>query len=469
MLAAWQPQVGPQLDAINAKWCPQLFYGGARGGGKSDFMLGDYLQDVETYGRHWQGIIFRRSYKQLEELIRRSQELYTPTGARWLEGKSRWEWPNGAKFRFRFLDSDNDAQNYQGHQYAWIGWEELGNFPSSEPYKLLLACNRWAEADVPTKRIRASGNPGGPGQGWIKEYFIDHAPLGYLPRYDETTKQEILFIPAKVTDNKILLERDPGYIDRLRGVGSPALVKAWLDGDFSAVVGSYFPEFGEQHIIEPFEIPKHWSRLRAYDHGSARPFSCLWLAVSDGSIPRYPTGAVIVYREWYGASAPNKGLKMHVAEIADGIRWRDGHEKITYSIADPACFAENGGPSIAEEFSKHGVLFKPGDNKRIPGWTQIRNRLIGQDGKPMVYLFGASCRDLIRTFPVQQHDERHPEDMDTEGEDHSLDALRYGLMTRPYTAPLESVDIMASLLKRPTYRDVIDAAKKRKTDHHSRI
>ena len=159
MHAAWTPQLGPQCDAITATWCNELLYGGARGGGKSDFMLGDYLQDVYRYGRHWQGIIFRRTYKQLEDLIRRSHEVFPKTGAHWLEGKSRWSWPNGAMLRFRFIDRDADAENYQGHQYTWIGWEELGNFPTAAPYKLLTACNRWGDAEIPTKRIRASANP----------------------------------------------------------------------------------------------------------------------------------------------------------------------------------------------------------------------------------------------------------------------------------------------------------------------
>lgn len=466
---AWKPQKGPQLDAITATWCEELFFGGARFGGKSDYLLGDFIQDVHTYKQHWQGVIFRRSYKQLEDLIRRSHELFPSTGAEWLEGKSRWSWPNGAMLRFRFLDVDRDAENYQGHSFSWIGWDELGNFPSRDPYDKLKACCRWGAADVPTKRIRATGNPGGPGQGWIKDYFIDHAPLGRRIRVDSNTKHKIMFIPSRVTDNIIGLERDPGYIDRLRGTGSPELVRAWLEGDWNAVVGGYFPEFGERHIIAPFEIPKHWTLFRAMDWGSARPFSVLWMCVSDGTLRQFPTGAVIVYREWYGASAPNVGLKMHVAEVAEGIKWREQGEHITYAVADPACFHEDGGPSIAEQFSNYGVMWKPGDNKRIPGWTQVRNRLIGHDGRSMLYVVGVGCRDLIRTFPMQMHDERKPEDMDTEGEDHSLDCLRYGLQTRPYTAPITTVDPFKDMARKITYGEFLAQNKKKKAMVRARV
>lgn len=468
MCSVWSPQIGPQCDAITATWCRQLLYGGARGGGKSDFTLGDYLQDVPTYGKHWQGIVFRRTYSQLQELLRRAYELYPATGAEWKEGKGRWEWPNGARLKLAFLDRDADAENYQGHQYPWMAWEELGNFPTSGPYKKLIACNRWAEAEIPTKRIRATANPGGPGQGWIKEHFIDHAPLGFVPRKCPDTGHDIMFIPAKVTDNRILLERDPEYINSLKGVGSPELVRAWLDGDWNAIVGGYFPEFGPRQIVEPFEIPKHWTRFKAMDWGSAKPFSVQWMTISDGTLPQFPTGAIIVYREWYGSSAPNVGLKMHVKDVAAGIKERERGEDIMYGVADPACFHEDGGPSIAEDFNRYGVKFRPADNKRIPGWTQVRNRLIGHDNRPMLYIVGVACRDLVRTLPIQQHDHIKAEDLDTEGEDHSADCLRYGLMSRPYTPPLPKTEPLRGL-KGATWDELKAATKAQSKRRFERI
>lgn len=459
MPPAWSPQLGPQTDAITATWCQQLLYGGARGGGKSDFILGDYLQDVERYGRHWQGILFRRTLTEFEELIRRSHEIYPPTGAKWLVGKNRWSWPNGAMLRFRYLERDQDAGMYQGHQYPWIGWEELGNFPSAAPYKMLLACNRWAEADIPVKRVRASANPGGVGHGWIKHHFIDHSPLGYVPRKDDDpdygTGDWIMFIPAKVADNKILLEHDPNYIRRLRGVGSPEMVRAWLEGDWSAIIGSYYPEFGPKHIIEPFEIPKHWTRFRAMDWGSAKPFVVQWMTVSDGSIPRFPTGAIIVYREWYGGHM-NVGLKLSVEEVAAGILERQERgENISYTVVDPAMFIEDGGPSLAETMGMCGVACSPADNKRIPGWAQLRNRLIGHDDKPMFYVVGVACPNLVRTLPSLQHDAKKPEDVNTEGDDHCGDTARYGCMSRPYTPPLPAPVEPIRGIREATYEEII--------------
>lgn len=469
MKAAWSPQPGPQADAISATWCRQLFYGGARGGGKSDFMLGDYLQDVERYGKHWQGIIFRRTYKQLTELQRRSAELFPQTGAEWKEGKGRWEWSNGARLIFAFLDRDQDAENYQGHQYGWVGWEELGNFPSSEPYKKLLACNRWADAEIPTKRIRASGNPGGPGQGWIRQHFIDHNQLGFDPRVDDVTGHDIMFIPARVRDNKILMERDPNYIRTLQGSGSPMLVRAWLDGDWNAIVGGYFPEFGPRHLIRPFEIPKHWTRFRAMDWGSAKPFVVQWMTISDGTLPQFPANSIIVYREWYGGSGPNVGLKMRSTDVAKGILQREEKgEKIQYTVADPAIFKSEDGPTTAENLHVAGVSCYPADNSRVVGWGQVRDRLIGYDDRPMLYVVGAACPNLIRTLPALQHDERKPEDVDTEGDDHCGDTLRYGCMSRPYTPPAVRVPEL-KLLKQMTYDDLLPLRRKKQQGAYSRI
>ena len=122
-LRLWSPQPGPQTDAIAAKWCPELLYGGAAGGGKSDFLLGDFLQDVTTYGTRLARGLFRRTYPELEELIARSKELYLQTGATWNDQKKVWTWPNGASLKMRYAERNDDVLRYQGHQYTsgWLG------------------------------------------------------------------------------------------------------------------------------------------------------------------------------------------------------------------------------------------------------------------------------------------------------------------------------------------------------------
>lgn len=428
MHAAWAPQEGPQAEAIAATWCHEIFFGGARGGGKSDFLLGDFLQDVLTYGEHWQGVVFRRTNDELESLVDRARMVYAPTGAVWQEGKRSFIWPNGARLKFRYLERDADAGRYQGHAYSWIGFDELTNWKSMYGYHTLKACLRNGNIPIPTKRIRSAGNPGGPNHHAVKAYFIDHAPAGYEPR--TAHNRYIMFIPSFLSDNKKLTENDPHYRDNLLALGSPERVRAWLEGDWNVVTGAYFPEFGLRHIIQPIALPGDWLRFRSVDWGSAKPFSVGWWAVSDGTLPQFPAGALIRYREWYGSSEPNVGLKMTAQEVAKGIRARE-IEGVAYSVGDPAMFQEDGGPSIAEEFNKQGVYLQPADNSRIAGWNELRARLKGEEDKPLIYVF-STCRDTIRTLPAIQHDEKRPEDVDSDGEDHAPDEIRYACMSRPW-------------------------------------
>jgi hypothetical protein len=404
----------------------------------SDYLLGDFCQDVGQ-GRAWRGLIARRSYPELEELITRSQTLIPMTwpGSDWMKSEKTWLFPTGASLRMRSLEAPEDVAKFWGHQYSWLGFDELGAFSSDAVLRQLSACLRSAEP-VEAMRIRATANPGGVGHHWIKARYIDPAPGGYVPIKDPATGTTRVFIPSRVTDNRVLLARDPGYVDRLKGVGSPELVRSWLLGDWSVVIGSFYPEFGPQHIRRPFAIPRHWLRFRAFDWGSAKPFACLWLAVSDGDVPNVPRGALIVYRELYGASAPNVGLRLSAEQVADRIREHElADEPVQYSVADPAIFTRDGGPSIMERMSTRGVTFQRGDNARVAregtvgGWDMLRQRLIGEDDTPMLYMF-STCANLIRTLPALQHDPRRQDDVDSDGDDHLSDALRYAVMSRPW-------------------------------------
>lgn len=432
----WRPQPGPQERLLA---CPifEVLYGGARGGGKTDAMLGEWAQHAQMYGQHAIGRMFRRERTQLMETIARALELYTPLGARWKEVDKTFTFPNGARLAFSYLERDADAEVYQGASFTRVYVEEIGNFPDPSPVKKLMATLRSAHG-VPC-RFRATANPGGPGHAWVKARYIDPAPAGYQVIADPDTGLQRVYIPARIQDNPALLANDPTYVARLRSVGSEQLVRAWLDGDWDIVEGAYFDNWrADQHVLRPCPLPERWTRFRALDWGSARPFSVGWYAVSDGTLGRFPSGSLIRYREWYGMrdGQPNVGLKLDVEDVAAGIFEREAEgEVIKYGIADPSVWKADGGPSIAERFARAGVLWRRGDNRREAGWQQVRKRLNGEDGRPMLYVF-STCAHLIRTLPALQHDEHRPEDVDTDGEDHCGDELRYACMSRPYAAPI---------------------------------
>lgn len=433
----WAPQPGPQASLIT---CPvfEILYGGARGGGKTDGMLGKNAIKAQNYGSHQKGIFFRRELPQLEAAIDRSKEIYYPMGARWAEQKKLWTFRNGATLRFRPLERDSDAEKYQGHDYTDLYFEELTNYPDPKPVMKLKGTLRSA-AGVPCQ-WHATANPGGPGHAWVKARYIDPAPQGFQLVADGEGMQRV-FIPAKLTDNKMLTSQDPNYVSRLKQAGSEQLVRAWLDGDWNVIEGAFFDCWSDQMVITPFEIPEHWNTFISFDWGSARPFSVGWWAVaSDDYIyqgKRIPRGAMVRYREWYGASGPNVGLKLTAEAVSRGIQER-GSERL--GVADPAIFAEDGGPSLAERMLP--IAFRRADNKRVArhgqvgGWDQMRSRMVGEDGRPMIYCFH-TCRDSIRTIPILQHDTSKAEDLDTTAEDHAADEWRYACMSRPYIAALE--------------------------------
>lgn len=450
----WQPQPGPQTDAIVARWIAELLYGGAAGGGKSDFLLADYLQDVPTYEQAWRGVLFRRTYPELEELIARSKEMYPQTGAQWNDQKKVWSWSNGANLKMRYAERKDDALRYQGHQYTWVGFDELTQWPTMFIYRYLRSRLRSAH-DVPTKRIRAAANPGGPGHLDVKRYFVDPAPMGYVPLLDMETGIERMFIPARLKDNLVLSRNDPAYESRLRALGSATLVKALLEGDWSVIEGAFFDVWSDRrHVIRPFAIPEHWLKFRSADWGFASPFSIGWFAVvgddhtaqnNAGDEVKLPRGCLVRYREWYGRGSDEAGLRLTAEEVARGVVVKDGADKIGYGVLDPSAFKQDGGPSIAERFftaTGGKCNFRAADNTRTPqrgamgGWDQMRARLKGDlDGHPMLVFF-STCVDSIRTIPVLQHDPDKPEDLDTDGEDHAADEVRYGCMSRPWTQSL---------------------------------
>lgn len=436
--------------------CPlsEIFFGGARGGGKTDGVLGKWALKEKRYGAAFNAIMLRRTTVSSMDAIERSKEIYGPLGGKFNESKLRWRMPNGGRVSFAYLDSVDDAQAYQGQNITDVWIEEAGQFPNPDPIDRLFGVLRSAKG-VPVQII-LTANPGGAGQHWISRRY-KLVPFPDRPQIVERTSPSgsiirMAVIPSRVTDNRILLHSDPGYISRLGLVGSAALVRAWLEGDWNAVEGAFFDTWNPaRNVVKPFEVPADWARFRSGDWGSAKPFAFYWFAVASDpyrvnerlTIPR---GALVAYREWYGCipGKENTGLKLTAEQVGQGLKERSGAETYSNSVFDPAAFAEDGGPSIASRIAgAGGGWWRPADNKRVSGrgamggWDQMRSRIDGTSDGPMLVFF-STCEHAVRTIPALQHDISKPEDLDTEAEDHAADAVRYGCMSRPWTAPAKT-------------------------------
>jgi hypothetical protein len=470
-MLAWQPQKGPQTAAILADWCAELFYGGERGGGKSDFQLGYQEDGALRYGKNWRGIVFRKTYPELEELQARAAEIFPSTGAVYKSQPSAgfpfsqcWYWPSGASVKMRYIENEKDYGRYHGHQYTGISFDEVTEYPSPTGLLKMLSTLRSAYG-VPCS-MRATGNPGGVGHVWVKQRYIDIVPP-FTPYRDPDTGFVRMFIPSRTDDNQILLVNDPEYRSRIRAAtgGNEALRKAWLEGDWNVVAGAFFDCWrNDRHVVKPFTIPDTWPRFCSGDWGSARPFSFGWWAIveNDYHLPDgrvLPRGCLVRYREWYGiakdsAGNPlyNIGVKMDAKVVgAELARRQAGDKNIGVGVLDPSAFAESGGPSIAEmmiEGANRDILFRRADNSRVTsrgamgGWDQMRGRLVGEDDdRPMLVCFD-TCIDSIRTIPGLQHDSNRIEDVDTDSEDHAADDWRYACMSRPWLRPQQESKVI---------------------------
>lgn len=461
----WEPQCGPQASALGADWVDEVFYGGERGGGKSDFQLGYQEDGALRYRDKWRGIMFRKTYAELEELQARAVEIFSVSGAIFKTQPSAdfpfsncWYWPSGATVKMRYIENERDYGRYHGHQYTGISFDEVTEYPSPGGLLKMLSTLR-SPHGVPCT-VRLTGNPGGIGHVWVKQRYIDCAPA-YTPYVDPDTGFTRMFIPSRTADNQILLANDPHYRNRIRAAtgGNEALRKAWLEGDWNVVAGAFFDCWNTaRHVVKPFTIPSDWPRFKSMDWGSARPFSVGWWAIVREDYPlanglTLPRGCLVRYREWYGIAKDaignpifNTGLKMTAEAVGAQIEVLERNDgKLTTGVLDPAAFSEDGGPSIAERLINGGnrsSMWKRADNSRVPGrgsmggWDQMRGRLIGEaEDRPMVVCFD-TCVHSIRTIPALQHDKDRIEDIDTDSEDHAGDEWRYACMSRPWVKPV---------------------------------
>ena len=434
-----------------------IAFGGARGGGKSWMVRAKATLLCLNYP----GItcmIVRKTYPELREnhitplttMLKCYNENRSERIASYNDSKKCITFPNGSRILFRYCDTEIDAQRFQGTEVDVLFLDEATHQPEIV-YDKLKACVRGVNAYP--KRIYITCNPGGVGHQWVKRLFVDRS-FKPMERPEEYT-----FVRSRVTDNYALMESDPDYIHQLEALPEK-LRKAWLEGDFDVFEGQFFEDLvlvpsqdhltgtDEQtlrerhlwcHVIPPFEsVPMGWQVFRAFDWGYARPFACEYFTMDWD-------GALYMIAEMYGCTGdPNVGVKWDASKVFSEMKtFEDTHPLLKgrniIGVADPSIWDKSRGEPIAEMAIKHGITFTPGDNKRIPGWMQIHYRLaFDENGKARLYICD-NCRHAIRTLPLLQYDETHVEDLDTEGEDHIADALRYMCMSRP-VAPLRPTE-----------------------------
>lgn len=352
---AWQPLQGSQALAIGCP-CDEILYHGTRGPGKTAAQIAKYVGRCGVgYGAKWRGVIFDREYKNLDDIVAKSEEMIPSIfpRAKFLSAKSdfKWVFPDGEQLLFRHLKKPKDYGNYHGHEYPFIGWNELTKFPTSELYGLMNSCNR--SSFVPSihspaltdsdRRIIAectalgepipmdvqprllpdiplltfsTTNPHGPGHNWVKRMFIDKAPPGVPIRtksfvFNPRTQQEEFVTTTKVhifgsyKENTFL---EAKYVAGLKNEKDPNRRRAWYAGDWSITSGGALDDLWKPgtHILPRFIVPKSWRLTRSFDWGSTHPFSVGFWAIANGEEMSLPNGKRF---------CPSKGSLIRIGEI----------------------------------------------------------------------------------------------------------------------------------------------------------
>ena len=431
----FKPNPGPQ-EAFLSAGERDVLYGGAAGGGKSFALLADPLRFC--HNPNHRGLLLRRTLDELTELIDKSRQLYTKAfpGAKFRESKSTWHFPSGATIWFTYLDKDKDVTRFQGQAFNWIGIDEITQYPT--PYVWDYLRSRLRTTDPELQRhlyMRCTANPGGVGGWWVKKTYIDdvepnkpfaafdietQTPFLYPPNHEKSGEPLFYrkFVPARLTDNPFLME-DGQYEAMLLSLPEVER-KRLLDGDWDVAEGAAFPEFSRvRHVVEPFELPTNWPRIRAADYGYASPSCVLWGAIDwDNNI--------WVYRELYAKH-------LTAEELADKILEAEQLDPPAhYTVLDSSCWNKTGfGPSIAETMMRAGVRWTPSDRNRLQGKMEIHRRLADDPytQEPRVRFF-SNCQNIIKQLTGIPLSKTNSEDVDTKAEDHAYDALRYMLMTR---------------------------------------
>jgi hypothetical protein len=365
----WQALEKTSQELAMSCTCHHILYEGARGPGKTVTQLMRFRSRVGIgYGEFWRGVIFDREFDNLAGLVAESKKWFPKffDGAVFLESASqyKWKWPTGEELLFRHVKKISDYEGFHGHEYPFIGWNELTKQPTSALYDKFMSVNRSSfdpikntthkvvDKDTPGAiqgidrvwriyetanglplpkiplEVFSTTNPNGPGHNWVKRRFIDVAPRGVIVKrevevFNPQTQENDTVIKTQVTifgsyrENKYL---SPEYIAELESITDENLRRAWLYGDWDIVTGGALDDVWNRkvHVLPRFVIPPTWHIDRAFDWGSTHPFSVGWFAEANGEEAQIivgnqvysfcpPKGSLIQFFEWYGCKKNKDG------------------------------------------------------------------------------------------------------------------------------------------------------------------
>lgn len=437
MLAKVRLQARQLLASAAARSCDrpdgpvEVGYGGARGGGKSHWMLAQLAADDCQRCPGLKALLLRKVGKAGREAfedLRLRVLANLPHEYKRQDGSVHF--PNGSRIILGNFKDERDVDAYLGLEYDVIGVEEATTLSTSK-VKVVNSCRRTSKPGW-RPRTYYTTNPGGTGHSWFKAKFIAPSRDGR----ESSTR----FIPATVRDNAFLNAEYTSNLESLTGW----LRRAWLDGDWDIAAGQYFTTFRhDAHVVRPFPIPEGWRVWLGLDYGFTH-YTAAYLLAESGDGATYVV-AEHGERRWL--------IERHAAAIhAMLARHGVAPHRLSAVLAGPDVFArKQDGGTIAQDYatlkapdgspSPHRLSLRPANTDRVNGAAAILKRL-GDPGAddpghripPRLFVFD-TCTRLIESLPALEHDPHRPEDVlkvdcdeDGNGGDDFYDAFRYAVM-----------------------------------------
>lgn len=490
-----------QLEAFES-YATEGLYGGAAGGGKSHLERVESIVDCLSVPG-LQFYLFRRNFQDLiKSYVKGPNGYQTMLGPLLHDPEVNTDivakeirFHNGSTIYLCHCQHEHDVLKFGSFEFHVLNIAEAGEFTefminylrsrvrmdaefsAKLPKNYLLPKKVWRDPKIPEyklPRIRLTANPVGPGKAYLEKNFVDVAKPGEIWRTSEEEGGMLRqFIPAKLKDNPSLNPAE--YRAKLKGIGAKAYVDALLDGNWKVTIGAFFPQINKaKHLVKPFLIPDWWPRFMVMDWGACGegdPFSIGWytLAMDDVALESAFTGAkiycardsMICYRRWNGKGLP----KVDAAFVADGIKDREGGEKIMFRIAGGDILEARGhGSTIFSIFKDKGITFRKADRRRQNGWAQVDYRLEGQNGWPLSFWF-EECEDDLTTMSALQYHDLDKSDIAPHQDDHDADRHRYAAMTRKINVepPAEERIDYRDKNRRLTVASLVDQVNKPRT------
>lgn len=455
----------------------ELLYGGAKGGGKTAYLVGCFLdilwaahlrfQETGTKQMRCRIPVFRRNIKDLQDIIVKSHEVYPAfdPSVEFHKVDRVWTFSSGARVEFCHLDGPDDFRAWNGQEIIAAGYDQLEEIPEDQ-YAFINANIRTGDPYyVPYHRVRCTANPGGRHGDWVKRRFIDPHPAGGKLLEEKVTVngREMsvtrAFIPSKLRDNKYLAG-DGTYEAKLRATLPEHMVQRLLEGDWDVIDGAFFASRVRADAVfvhsKDVKLNDGWDVVFGLDWGASNPACTLWAAHDDAN------DRVIFFDELYTPGVSGGAYAEHMRDKVSAQQWsrtRRWGVSDFYGLIDKQAYdSYMGGASAGEIIEQHGFRLFPANKDRKLGISQILERLqVRADGQAGIVVMADRCPMLKQALMSVSVDRVDQDDYDKRHNmAHAVDAMRFVLvhwpvMRREEAHPVDAeVKRFNELLKRAT-------------------